>query len=179
MAHAQKKIDLYSAVSLRTECDENLGNIMEILGYSQDFKLIDIKLALGYASVIIAAGLFKLEKTFNNDFHTTDYVSLTFLGVIAFALLNTVSYILGKLSGDNLKYAGSNSKTNKKVKIETTSKVVNAIPEYQIKLLFDNSKTINTKIEFTKLFNEDGFLQVEELTKFLKYQIEVSSSSKQ
>lgn len=146
-------------VALRNETDDNLPQVFGKLGYEQDFRLIDIKLALGYLTVAIAGFLFYLEKRF--AFKDTKLI----IGgaIVVYAVICLVMYYLKSgAQYKNNKYIGK--KDGKKVAVYTLTKSQFS-PIYEIKVVFDDrlDGAVEVKIPFTKLFDSFGFLNEEEL----------------
>ncbi|KAG7832194.1 hypothetical protein KL920_000529 [Ogataea angusta] len=159
-----KKVNLYSAIALRNECDEALPEVMARLGYSQSFFNTDFKLLVGYLSVGASALMYWLEKKYNNDFSNSDYVNYTTALVVVFFILNGIWVGFTKFVEKNVKYVGT--KGSKKVTVSTKLKS-KADPIYYITLA-DGKSTIQHTLELPKVFNSDGYLVPTELLKVIE-----------
>lgn len=81
---ADSKISPYSLSDLKNTTDDALGNYLRGLSFQQDNSKLDIRLALGYSSVIIAAVTFVAD--FKLGWEATKL--WTAVAVVAYAVLN-------------------------------------------------------------------------------------------
>lgn len=137
---------------------------MTELGFTQSFTLIDIKLALGYATVAIAAFLYYIDKKwgFNESFNVT-VASIIVYGVISLAL-----FLLTNVPGyKNNKFVGTNES---KQKLSVATWTTKYDPVYHVDLTLDDEK-VATSIDFTQLFDAFGYYKQEKLTAFLQTEL--------
>ncbi|ODV95646.1 hypothetical protein PACTADRAFT_50344 [Pachysolen tannophilus NRRL Y-2460] len=167
MVEGQKKINLNSVYDLKTNCDDNLSNFFESIGYSQDFHVIDIRLALTYTSIFLSALLFYLEKKFKNDFKNEEYYWYMIYVIASFYVISGINWIYIKFVEHNIKYMGKNEITGDKITVATIVEKKNIPPTYKITItLNDKDKKVSSK-PFTELYEETGFLNYDLFKKFL------------
>lgn len=159
----------FSSVSeLKLTSDEALPQVLESLGYEQSFTFSDIKLALGYVTVAIAALLFYIDKKFS--FNETYYVVA---GLIAlYGLVSLVMYYLN--SHPNLKnttYVGYN-KSNQKITVHTWCTKYD--PIYNVKIVLDDKRdgANSGALAFNKFFDEFGYLNRQEFSSLVSGLVE-------
>jgi signal peptidase complex subunit 2 len=100
---AESRISPYNLSDLKNTTDDALGNYLRSLNFAQDNIKTDIKLAVGYAAVIIAAATFAADYKLGWE-ATKDW---TAVAVVAYAVLNGVfSYWLWFVEG-GLVFEGS------------------------------------------------------------------------
>lgn len=136
---------------------------MEALGYEQSFTFSDIKLALGYVTVGIAALLFYLDKKFS--FNETFYVVAGL--VVLYGIVSLVMYYLNNSAKyKNTAYVGYN-KHNKKISVHTWSTKYD--PIYNVKIVVEDNadSAFEGEIPFNKFFDEFGYLNREAFTKLI------------
>ncbi|VEU24364.1 DEKNAAC105607 [Brettanomyces naardenensis] len=158
-----KKVNLNSAVALRNESDEHLAPALTKLGYTESFRLVDAKLIIGYSCVLFAGLMYYCEKKFKNDFGNAEYVKYTEILVVLFFLSEFVWYIFGKFVEKSIKYVGTKGAKSLKVSSHLKSKTD---PVYYLEVDLDGIVD-EEQIEFTKLFNEDGFLDFAVFAKYI------------
>lgn len=158
---------------MKTECDEHLSDVFADLGYTESFKLIDIKLIIGYTSVVLAGLMYYIEKKFKNDFNNLNYVFYLQLLVGSFFSIQAIWLIFSKFVEKNIKYVGYN-KENKVIKISTSTKN-KTDPNYKIVVISDtdsSSQNNELVIPFNTIFYSDGFLSIvdikDKISTFLK-----------
>jgi len=81
---AETKISPHSLPDLKNTTDDALANYLRGLHFTQDNTKLDVRLAIGYASVVIAAALFAADYKLGWE-ATKNY---TAVAVAAYALLN-------------------------------------------------------------------------------------------
>lgn len=81
---AETKISPHSLADLKNTTDDALGNYLRGLDFKQDNIKLDVRLAIGYASVIIAAATFVADYKLGWEVTKT----WTAVAVVAYALLN-------------------------------------------------------------------------------------------
>jgi hypothetical protein len=152
-----KKVSLYSVPALRTEADEHLSEVFDSFGYTESFKLIDTKLALGYLSVALAALMYYIEKQYKNDFTNKKYVSYLQILVAGFFIIQSIIFLFGKFVEKNIKYTGA--KKGKAITVSTFIKT-KTDPIYRITIKSDNISN-EFSIPFKDIFFDDGFLSMD------------------
>ena len=83
---ADPKISPYSLNDLKNTTDDALGNYLRGLSFKQDNSKLDVRLAVGYVSVIIAAATFAAD--YKLGWEATKW--WTAVAVAAYAVLNGV-----------------------------------------------------------------------------------------
>ncbi len=83
---AESKISPYSLNDLKNTTDDALGNYLRGLNFKQDNSKLDIRLLIGYTSVVIAAVTFAAD--YKLGWEATKYP--TAAAVAAYSLLNGV-----------------------------------------------------------------------------------------
>lgn len=143
---------------MRSEADDNLPLIFEKLGYEQDFRLVDAKLALGYLTVAIAGFLYYLEKKF--AFHETKLVIAGAI-LVYFIICGAMMFLSQNAQYKNNKYVGTLK--GKKVSVFTLTDSAYS-PIYNVKIVFDDKLdgAVEEAIPFTKFFDLFGFLNESE-----------------
>ncbi|EGV61608.1 signal peptidase complex subunit spc2 [Yamadazyma tenuis] len=162
------KPNLYNVAQLRTIVDDNLSDILGGLGYSESFKLTDIKLALGVLTVLLSGGLFLIEKKipFNESFTLTVLILAVY-----FAISGVLFFLTNSKRFKNIKYVGFND-NNEQITIVTSSPKYE--PVYNIELRFgeERQQSVKTHIEFMKIFDNFSMFQPELLKQLLSKEIE-------
>lgn len=125
---------------------------------------------------IIAAGAFYIDK--KTEFKETFDVMVLLIGV--YFAISGVLFVWTKFVEKNIKFVGLkniNNNGNEKIVVKTRSEKTK--PVYFIELEVSKSgntsgvnNIVKTQIEFTKLFNENGFLEYDEFKQFLKVELE-------
>lgn len=135
---------------------------MAELGYDESFTLIDTKLFLGYATVILAGVLFLIDKKM--DFKDAYYITAFIVG--AYGLLSAILLYINH-TNKNVKYVGVHNKSGSKVSIATWTH--NFDPIYHVKVIVDGnaSSAALEKFEFQKFFDYTGFINRGALVSFI------------
>jgi signal peptidase complex subunit 2 len=81
---AESHISPYNLSDLKNTTDDALGNYLRSLSFTQDNSKTDIKLAVGYAAVVIAAATFAAD--YKLGWEATK--NWTAVAVVAYAALN-------------------------------------------------------------------------------------------
>lgn len=82
---ADSRISPYSQNNLKNTTDDTLGNYLRGLSFKQDNSKLDVRLALGYAAVVIAAATFAAD--YKLGWEATK--NWTAVAVAAYAVLNS------------------------------------------------------------------------------------------
>lgn len=152
-----KKVSINSVPGLKSESDEHLSTVFDTLGYTESFKLIDIKLIVGYLSVGAAGLMYYLDKKFKNDFSNSTYLFYIQLLVGTFFTLQSIWFLISKFVEKNIKYIGV--KKGKTIKVSTSVKS-KTDPNYQITINIDG-KGHSLTIPFKDIFFDDGYLSMD------------------
>lgn len=81
---AESCISPYNLSELKNTTDDTLGNYLRSLGFQQDNSKLDVRLALGYAAVIVAGATFAAD--YKLGWEATKY--WTAVAVAVYAVLN-------------------------------------------------------------------------------------------
>ncbi|GME73779.1 unnamed protein product [Ambrosiozyma monospora] len=154
-----KQVNLNSVVQLRNECDEHLSPVFTKLGYKETFTLTDLKLAVGYLSVLAAGLLFQLDKKFKNDFNNKEYVFYTTIAVAVGAGFHLAFLFVNTFVSKNIKFQGVKGKKKLNVSTVTKSKTD---PSYFVTVELDGKK-VDQVVPFNTVFNSNGYLEYAEL----------------
>lgn len=128
------------------------------MGYDESFLVGDIKLALGYLTVLIAGGLFYLDK--NMSFK--DSFGLTVAAVVAYFAISAVMLVLNRKT-KNVKYMGSKQKQ----KIQIAGWTEKYDPVYNITITVDGEVVASEKFPFGKFFDSTGYYNRDAFAKLL------------
>lgn len=136
------------------------------LGYDEQFWLQDMKIAFGYGTVAIAAGLFWLEKKF--EFNDIKMVNAGLIGV--YFILLALMWFFSNLSFKNIKYIGVNKQGDK---VTLKGWTTGYDPHYRVKLTVQpKGKPEKTggegKIPFEKIYDGMGYLNRDALLEQVK-----------
>jgi len=150
------KISVYSVPDLKNTTDDALPNYLSSLKFKQDHYYTDIRLALGYAAVVIAGVLFYFDWTLGWD-KTKAY---TLPAVVIYFILNTAfTYWIWFVEKGSI-FVGERQGT--KIIISTSSD--KHIPIYNLTVRITKSKNpassgweeLKVKAPFTRWFTSDG-----------------------
>ncbi|KAK9236737.1 microsomal signal peptidase 25 kDa subunit [Lipomyces kononenkoae] len=151
MPNPKNKVNLSSLPDLKNATDDEIVQILATKGYTQIFNLIDVRLMLGFVSVIVAAAAagydyyvgFEKAKPF-----TAIGVSLYFVLNVAFT-----AWIMYVEKGTF--YQGS--KDGKKISIISTTKKYS--PLYNLNVTeTTTSKSSQAAKSFTDFFDSNGYI---------------------
>ncbi|SAM05393.1 hypothetical protein [Absidia glauca] len=156
-----KVSNVYDATQLKNALDDELAKYIESTGvYSRSHQHTHVKLCLGYASVLIAAGSFLYEQ--KHGFH---YGKFGTLGcVIAFWFLQAASVMYTYCVENNEIFVGYLYKDDNHVgTLSVTTHMDRHSPNYLIKYLYSDVKgRKHTRVETTASvsgwFTDDGTL---------------------
>ncbi|MCJ1300798.1 hypothetical protein MMC08_003597 [Hypocenomyce scalaris] len=153
---ASPKIAVYSLPDLKNTTDDALPNYLTSLKFKQSHLLTDVRLALGYAAVIISAITFYFDYKLGWE-ATKGY---TLWAVIAYFVLNsTLTYWIWGVERGTV-FVGKRNGTQ----VSISSSVTKHIPTYKLTVRYlDSSKptnawqTLDISAPFTKWFSADGY----------------------
>lgn len=142
---------------------------MKQFDYEESFTLIDIKLALGLATVIISGGLFAIEKVYKlkmTEMYTTTVVAVILYGIFS-GILSLINY-----KHKNVKYTGYKG-SKEKITIATwTSKYD---PIYNVTIKFNDSNPITKQYQFKQFYDQLGYFNSDAFIKLIKNDIQKKS----
>jgi signal peptidase complex subunit 2 len=154
--------NLSSVVDLRTTVDDNLAASMGALGYTQEFGLVDLKIALGYLSALIAAAVYFADKKYG--FAATYW--WTVAGVVAYFALSAALWVVATRFRD-VKYVGR-ADDGTRVTVATWTEKYTPVYRYRVSV---GGRTQSGGFDFTKLFDGLGYYKEEELTRLLRHEL--------
>ncbi|EPQ67654.1 Bgt-2450 [Blumeria graminis f. sp. tritici] len=156
MAVSTEKISLYSVTELKNTSDDAIPAYLNSLKFKQSHTVADIRLVIGYASLLIAAATFSWDYKFG--FEATKLYTAFAVGLYA-----TLSIILSLYSTYVEKgtiYIGTNAQDDE-IRIET--KVEECVPIYNLRITTklkscpgEKPKVTNLKKPFNKWFDKAG-----------------------
>ncbi|KAI3403400.1 SPC2 [Candida oxycetoniae] len=158
-----KSTNLNSVKELQKATDEQLGSILQQLGFEESFMLTDLKLGLGLVTVVIAGLLFLADKRYEFK----NIYGATVVSCVLYAVLNGVLLIINR-KYKNVKYIGYDSKGNKLTVASTTGKYD---PNYRVTVALNDKQSSQSSIPFNKYFDLIGYLNREEFTKLLAKEV--------
>lgn len=153
--------------------EEKLPESLIGLGYTESFKIIDTKLALGYIGAALAAGTFYLERKFKFN----DVLPYTTALVLIYFLIQLYNWYFLKFIAKKIIYKGYNNKDS----LEISGEYDKFTPEYNLTFkVIKNDQIIEFKevLKFTDIFDTFGTLRQELLNKFISSKINEHATSK-
>ncbi|KAK3116180.1 signal peptidase complex subunit spc2 [Teratosphaeriaceae sp. CCFEE 6253] len=156
---AEPKISPHSLADLKNTTDDALGNYLRGLNFTQDNTKLDVRLALGYASVVIAAVTFAADYKLGWEATKT----WTAVAVVAYGILNAAFtyWMWGVEKG----CVFDGVRGGKKISI--SSKTVKHDPTYYLTI---DSKQIQAP--FTTWFTADGYFVAKPFQQWLASSVE-------
>ncbi|KAK5718892.1 signal peptidase complex subunit spc2 [Elasticomyces elasticus] len=161
---ADTKISTQSLADLKNTTDDALGNYLRGLDFKQDNTKIDVRLAIGYASVLIAAATFAADYKLGWEVTKT----WTAVAVVAYALLNgAFTYWMWAVEKGCV-FDGV--REGKKISISTKTKKYD--PTYYLTISLAGSDSIDIRSPFTTWFTSDGYFVAQPFQQWLASSIE-------
>ncbi|KAJ8098362.1 signal peptidase complex subunit 2 [Lipomyces tetrasporus] len=160
MPNPKNKVNLSSLPDLKNATDDEIVKILTNKGYTQVFTLVDVRLVIGFLSVLVAAAAggydyfvgFEKAKTY------------TTIGVSVYFLLNMALTAWMMYVEKGTIYQGS--KDGKKISVMSTTKKFS--PIYDIKVTeTTTSKSTQAKKPFTDFFDSHGYLVTKPLEEWI------------
>lgn len=152
-------------LDLKATSDDALPNYLNSLKFKQSHFYTDVRLALGYISVIIAGALFYFDWKLGWDV-TKPY---TLPAVVAYGLLNAGFTYWVMFVEKGQVYVGE--RNGVKLVISTTTKVTDGKPIYQVKAKFTTPqkqwKKVEIEASLNRWFSSDGFFVARPFQQFL------------
>ncbi|MCJ1246184.1 hypothetical protein MMC30_003389 [Trapelia coarctata] len=153
---SSSQIAVYSLPDLKNTTDDALPNYLTSLKFEQSHFLTDVRLALGYSAVIIAAITFYFDYTLGWD-ETKGY---TFWAVIAYFILNGALTLWIWFAEKGKIFNGSLGGTT----ISIASSVTKHTPIYKLTVRYSEAgkneafdwETLGIEAPFTRWFTADG-----------------------
>ncbi|KXT02731.1 hypothetical protein AC578_5418 [Pseudocercospora eumusae] len=165
---ADSRISPYSLNDLKNTTDDALGNYLRGLNFKQDNSKLDVRLALGYTAVIIAAATFGADYKFGWEVTKTG----TAWAVAAYTLLNAALTLWLWFVEKGLIFEGA--KDGKKISISTKTKKHD--PTYYLDVTTTKpgvpDSTLHLKTPFTTWFTADGYFVAKPFQQWLASSIE-------
>lgn len=155
---SQERISVYNLADLKNTSDDAIPNYLNSLGFTQDHRLIDTRLALGYGAFVVAAACFAWD--YQLGFEATKI--WTAAAVALYLVLNSaLTYWLAFVERGVI-YQGVSP--NRKARISLASSTKKNVPVYNLAVqttdLSSKKKTpaVDLKIAqpFTAWFDENG-----------------------
>ncbi|KAK9371140.1 microsomal signal peptidase 25 kDa subunit [Lipomyces kononenkoae] len=161
MPNPKNKVNLSSVPDLKNATDDEIVQILASKGYTQNFSLIDVRLMLGFASVIVAAAAagydyyvgFEKAKPF-----TAIGVSLYFVLNLAFT-----AWIMYVEKGTF--YQGH--KDGKKISVSSSAKKYSPIYNLTVTETTTSSKSSKAAKPFNEFFDSTGYIVRSPLEKWI------------
>ncbi|KAL7628278.1 hypothetical protein AAE478_002477 [Parahypoxylon ruwenzoriense] len=150
---SQERISVHNLADLKNTSDDAIPNYLNSLGFRQDHRLADTRLALGYSAFAVAGACFLWD--YRLGFDATKY--WTAGAVAAYALLNAVlTYWIGFVER-GVVYQGAHE-DGSRISIATSTKK-NA-PTYHLAITVTPKQgppqTIELALSFTEWFDVQG-----------------------
>ncbi|KAF6236535.1 hypothetical protein HO173_005316 [Letharia columbiana] len=170
---AATKIAVYSISDLKNTTDDALPNYLTSLKFKQSHFLTDVRLALGYSAVVIAAITFYADYKLGWD--KTKY--WTFWAVLVYFTLNgaLTFWIWGVEKGKVFAGQIDHPKVGRKSPLSIASSVAKHTPIYNITVEYSNSKgetkTLKLSSPFTRWFDVNGFFVAKPFQQWLALEI--------
>ncbi|KAK9467223.1 signal peptidase complex subunit 2 [Lipomyces arxii] len=155
---SKPKVNLNSIPDLKNATDDEIVKILETKGFKQTFTLIDVRLAIGFLSVFVAAAVGGYD--YYVGFEAAKYY--TTIGVATYFVLNTIltSWLMFVEKGTF--YQGF--KSSHKISVKSFTKKYTPVYEIHVSSKF---KSIDAKLQFTEYFNTDGEIVNQPLERWL------------
>ncbi|KAK1064600.1 signal peptidase complex subunit spc2 [Friedmanniomyces endolithicus] len=158
------KISPHSLAELKNTTDDALGNYLRGLKFEQDNTKLDVRLAIGYASVIIAAATFAAD--YKLGWEATKI--WTAVAVVAYALLNgAFTYWMWAVEKGCVFDGVREGK-----KISVASKTKKHDPTYYLTVSSANSGSKQITAPFTTWFTADGYFVAKPFQQWLASSVE-------
>ncbi|KAK9480976.1 microsomal signal peptidase 25 kDa subunit [Lipomyces japonicus] len=161
MSTAESKVDLYSIPDLKNATDDEIIKILISKGYTQQFSLVDARLAIGFSSVLVALVVvaydyfvgFEAAKTYTAIGVSIYFaLNIAFTGWIVFIEKGT---IFQGFKDDN--------------KISVASSIKKYVPNYVIRIENSTSLEKTEAIKhFADFFDEEGHIVQSPLSQWLE-----------
>jgi hypothetical protein len=170
-------VECSSSKDLKNTVDEHVPKVLnEKLGYTQSHTIEDVRLALGYGSVIVAGITAYLDYYIG----FVEMKSFITVGVVVYFILTALYNGCLYLYERGLIYSGTIGSDT--VLIRSITK--KSSPEYKLTVVKTDrltgksttDKTLST--QFTELFDYRGFLIYSKLVSWLETELSVSDSKK-
>ncbi|KAK4560785.1 signal peptidase complex subunit spc2 [Recurvomyces mirabilis] len=168
---AESKISPHNLNELKNTTDDALGNYLRSLKFSQSNSKLDVRLAIGYTSVIIAAATFAADYKLGWEATKT----WTAVAVVAYAILNgAFTYWMWAVE-KGLIFEGTNVQGGK---LSISSKTNKHDPTYYLTISStspgsSSPSTWHIKNPFTTWFTADGFFVAKPFQQWLASSIEM------
>ncbi|KAH9887782.1 microsomal signal peptidase 25 kDa subunit-domain-containing protein [Xylariomycetidae sp. FL2044] len=153
---SQEKISVYNLADLKNTSDDAIPNYLNSLGFRQEHRLVDTRLALGYAAFAVAGAAFLWD--YRLGFEATKY--WTAAAVALYTLLNGALTFWIAFVEKGVVYEGV-APDGTKIQISTSTK--KNVPIYNVQIALrpksgkpQQTKTIELSKPFTAWFDAQG-----------------------
>ncbi|KAK4035161.1 microsomal signal peptidase 25 kDa subunit-domain-containing protein [Parachaetomium inaequale] len=148
MATSQEKITVYNLADLKNTTDDAIPNYLNSIGFTPSHRLTDVRLALGYSALTLAAACLAWDYKFGFD--ATKY--LTAAAVAVYTLLNGALTLWVVYVERGTVYVGSSKKGGETVRISTETK--KNVPEYFVTVEITRPDGGREEVKFARAFTE-------------------------
>lgn len=151
------QISLYSVTDLKNNTDDTIPVYLNSLKFNQSHYLSDVRLAIGYVAILIAAATFFWD--YKYGFETTKVY--TGFAVVIYTILNSILTIWVTFVEKRIIYVGTNCNGDR---IQISSKSDKYVPVYNLTVTTclrnqpEKLHTIVLKKSFSDWFNQAGYL---------------------
>ncbi|MCJ1449809.1 hypothetical protein MMC28_000137 [Mycoblastus sanguinarius] len=172
---ATQKIAVYSLPDLKNTTDDALPNYLISLKFKQSHFLTDVRLALGYTAVLIAATTFYAD--YQLGWEKTK--AGTFWAVLIYFILNgaLTFWIWGVEKGQVFVGELEHSSEGRCVQLSIASNVTKHTPLYNLTVRHTNGKGEETKTQlsapFSRWFDVNGFFVAKPFQQWLASEIPI------
>ncbi|AET40883.1 signal peptidase complex subunit SPC2 Ecym_7026 [Eremothecium cymbalariae DBVPG len=163
-------INVYSIPDLTVATDEALPGVFARLGYTQNYRLIDTKLIIGYLISFIAAISFLLDRKVK--WHDALFYQKVL--VASYLMLSVAFWFVVEYMENGIKYQGI--KDGCQLTVKTKYEKFN--PICKVVLIEESGTKLEVELPATKVFSESGALQFNLLLKWFEDQIRVLGDKK-
>lgn len=168
----QKAINLFNVSALKSTSDEQLNSILESAGYTPSHHLVDVRLAIGYSSILVAAVTAYIDYT-KGFFQGKTFISI---GVAFYVILNLAyTYWIWAIEKGVEFYGTKSNGSTIAISTKKGTEESKYDPIYNISIKFstkgqdEKSATVVTKkIGFNEFFATNGFIVYDKLESWVK-----------
>ncbi|AMD19892.1 HCL259Wp [Eremothecium sinecaudum] len=166
-----KQVNVYAIPDLHTAIDEALPSVFSRLGYNDNYRLIDMKLAIGYSIAAVAGISFILDRKFKWE---EVLIYQKFL-VGLYAILSAIFWVFMNFVERGVVYQGDNNEESIIIKTEFKKNE----PICEVTFIDGNGKEMVSNLAAVNVFNEYGYLQFNALFSWFEEQVKLLKSKKE
>ncbi|KAK9322098.1 signal peptidase complex subunit 2 [Lipomyces orientalis] len=160
MPNPTNKVNLSSLPDLKNATDDEIVKILTNKGYTQIFTLVDVRLVIGFLSVLVAAAAGGYDYFVGFE----KAKAYTGIGVSVYFLLNMALTAWMMYIEKGTIYQGS--KDGKKISVTSTTKKYT--PIYDLKITeTTTSKSTQARKPFTDFFDSHGYIVTKPLEEWI------------